>query len=153
MTISSECLALVAAICVNENSRIEVTSNALWGGAVIEISAARIKSIVRTDAHVYPDRSRMARLCIGNDCLSYHLYCAAQGDEFFCRISYAEQGDLFSKRIEIYARDEESMQAIFGRLRIAGFRRGTLFPLSGFRVRSLTSYPPYCRPREDVGCN
>src|SRR5918995_5232442 len=108
----SDCLAIVAAICLNEDSRAEIVSNSLWGGANIEVAGAKIRSIVRADAHVYPDRRRLVRLCVGRDCLHYHVYCEQQAELSFCRLSYAEPGDPFSRRIEIRAADDASMQAL-----------------------------------------
>lgn len=147
-----ECLAIVAAVCLNQDSRVEIISNSIWGGARIEVDGATITSIVRTDAPVFPDRRLMSRYCSGGECIHYHVHCASEAARYSCRISYNAPGDNFSKRLEISTVNESQMAGLFGWLRIAGFRSGNLLPLSGLQDRSLAAFPPYCRPREDRGC-
>jgi hypothetical protein len=149
---SSECLALVAAICLNQNASVEVVSDSIWGGARIAVDGTQITSIVRSDSGVFPDRRRMHRYCMAEKCLYYHVYCAQEGARYFCRISYNEAADRFSRRLEIYSPDQSHMAASLRRLRLAVAGDRYLFPLSGFRERSSAPYPPWCRPREDRGC-
>ena len=147
-----ECLALVAAICLNQNASVEVVSDSIWGGARITVDSTQIRSIIRSDSGVFPDRRRMQRYCMGEKCLYYHAYCAQEGERYFCRISYNEAADRFSRRLEIYSPDRGQMAASLRRLRLAIAGGRYLFPLSGFRETSSAPYPPWCRPHEDRGC-
>jgi hypothetical protein len=146
------CLALVAAVCLNQDARVEIITSSIWTGARIEIGGVTITSIVRTDAGVFPDRRRMSRYCVNRRCIYYHAYCAVEGSGHLCRISYNERGDAFSRRLEILAPDSTQMATTFGQLWIAAPRTGWLFPLSDLGERNSAPYPPWCRPREGLGC-
>lgn len=149
---SAECLALVAAVCLNQSSRAEIVANSLWTGARIEVDGATIMSTIRADASPFPDRRLMPQYCLGRDCVHYHMFCESTANRYMCRISYFERGNGFRRRLEIVADNEVRMASLFSTLRIAALPSQTLVPLAAFRIRSSTSFPPYCRPREDRGC-
>lgn len=148
----AECLALVAAICLDESARVEVISDAFWVGARIEVDGAEITSVIRTDAGLFPDRRRIPRYCAASTCIYYHAYCAQEGERYFCRISYFYGRNLIDRALEIYAQDQSTMTGLLGRLRLAVPGATRLLPLSVFRERSATPSTPWCRPREDRGC-
>ena len=147
-----ECLALIATVCLNQNSHAEIFSTTLSAGARIDIESAKIMSLVRTDASPFPDRRRMHRYCAGRECIHYHVFCESLTGKHMCRVSYFEQGDGFRRRLEIVTNSEIQMSDIFSTLRIAALPSQKLIPLSAFRVKSPTPFPPYCRPREDKNC-
>lgn len=149
---SGECLAIVAAVCLNQSSRAEIVSNSLWAGARIEVGGATITSTVRSDVSPFPDRRLMPRYCFRRECVHYHVFCEPAADRYMCRISYFEQGNGFRRRLEIVAENQGQMTRLFSTLRIVLLQSQAVVPLAAFQVRSSTPFPPYCRPREDRGC-
>lgn len=146
------CLVLVAAVCLSRQAHVEMVSNALWGGARLEFGEVTITSVVRSDSGVFPDRRFMPKYCLDETCMYYHVHCSTEGSNYFCRVSYNEPGDIFSRQLEITAPDSARMSRVFGQIRIKGFRSGRLFPVANFRDMSPNPYPPYCRVGTDRGC-
>ena len=147
-----ECLALVAAICLNQSAKVEVISDSIWSGARIEVDGAEIISVIRSDSGLFPDRRRMSRYCSGSTCVYYHAYCTGEGQRYLCKIFYNQPGDGFSRMLEIRVADQSSMTSLLERLHLAVPGAQHLISLAAFRERSHDSSSPWCRPREDSGC-
>lgn len=147
-----QCVAILGPLCLNHDAQIELQSNSLWALAHVTMDGARITSMIRTDSPLRPDRRTMPRHCVGENCIHYHVYCTSEGGGYFCRVSYAEPQDDYSRRIEISAADPEQMAVVFTRLRVRGFSSGSLYRLSALTERSPNPYPPHCRRDHDPGC-
>lgn len=147
-----ECLSIVAAICVNENAVIELHKDSDWTGATIVIDDVQITSMIASDVMMFPDRRRMTRYCVSEECIYYYLYCSAEGVMKSCTLSYNQEGDSYNRELRISASTYEQMETVSRRLRLLPRRGQSPFSISALSQRNSQRDPPYCRPSEDSGC-
>lgn len=144
----NDCLAVVAALCINGTAKADISPGPGWAGAVITLESATIISTIDSDAIVYSYKPNMKKLCANNHCIFYKGFCRKSKRGLGCSIWYSF-GDVEPlRKIEING-NRTSVLAAVKSIKIVKSPDVT-FPLSSFRYDATDDSPPACYARR--GC-
>lgn len=106
-----ECLALIAAICLNQTAEVELRRDGSGTGAYIKLRDGEIISEIASDVLISPDRKLMHKVC-RSECLYHAQNCSENSSGSTCIIYYLNTGDVYLKRIELSAKSAKDIQSI-----------------------------------------
>lgn len=134
-----DCLALVAAICLNETAMIEVDRSGGGTSAVIDIRRGRIVSQISSDNLLIADREKMFEYC-SRECFHYSQKCDIIERRYVCDIYYIEKGKSYVKILTISGPGEAVVNEIKGAIKLCV--GGDCQKLSAFEVEPRGAFPP-----------
>lgn len=151
MGIVSECLAVIAGLCVNQSATADLSFSGGWAGAQISISNTKLVAVWYNDNIVFPDRRLMEKVCVKGGCLYYHKFCNEKDGRYRCTISYNEGWWDTNRRIAIESPTSEELIRVSNGLSIV-LSGGQLVPITSISIASQDDRPPFCRPTDDPEC-
>jgi hypothetical protein len=146
----TECLILLASICLHQADNIQVKDTSLGFFAIVKVDAATIEISAHSDNFSTPDWSKMSEACESGSCLAYFKHCAGGLSRESCEYHFSQPGDKQNSTIRIIAADSKGIEDVESGIGVAirtGWQR-TVVPLSRFEVESSQSTPPYCGRRK-----
>lgn len=152
MSVLSQCLAVVASLCINQSVNADIAYEGNWAGAQISLGTSDITAVWYSDSIPFPDRSRMHKSCVEGGCVFYHKSCASSEQRFSCTISFNELWWDYNRTIIIRSPSKEELDRLEQGLKIVIGGR-VLLPLGLLSEISDEAIPPYCRPSNDPECN
>lgn len=142
------CLAVVAALCVNDTATVNISPGPGWVGAVVTLKRVKITSTISSDAIISPYKKSMQELCLNGACTFYKGYCGQSKRKYTCNVWYSFDGVASLRRVEITG-DQTSVLSVRGRVKLVR-SADTMFPLSAFHYDASDDLPPTCYVRQ--GC-
>lgn len=152
MSIVSQCIAVVASLCINQSSSADITYEGSWSGAQITFATGDVTAVWYSDSIPFPDRSRMNKSCIEGGCVFYHRFCETSERGVSCTISFNELWWDYNRSFIINSPTMEEMNQLESSLRLV-VGGSYLLPLGMLSETSEDAIPPHCRPSDDPECN
>jgi len=152
MSISTQCLAIIAGLCVNQSAHVELDRQGLWSGADISINRSQLSVVANSDSLPFPDRRKMAKACVEGGCIYYHRHCEDKNAELICRISYNQIWWHHNRQIVVHSPSREAMEADLHSINLV-IGEGAAIALNDLSTTAETELPPFCRPSTDPECN
>jgi hypothetical protein len=149
-----KCLMMIAGMCINSASSMQVEDSGLMGYATVRVLEADVTVWIHTDQILMPKWSKMDVACLEDACVRYSKFCEAADGAQRCEYFFAQPDAGRLARVDVRAADERKIQAAVAEVgTLASNGRGlVVVPLSAFTATAKSSGVPGCRRNETAGC-
>lgn len=147
----TQCVAIVAGICVNGPSAVNVVQSGTWTGGTLLIGGVKVSSEFSSDSLSYPDVKTMTRLCQSGECLFYRGECRRSRRRITCSLWYSYDEESPLRKIELTGAPQR-MSAALRSLKLVR-SSNVLISLSRFHFGNQVGFPRACNSEESCTAN
>ena len=129
-SLTQACLAIVAGVCINSSTNVEIKSEpGWWTGARLTIDNVTLTSSSKSDVN-YSFSQTSSRYCLHGTCVLYSKRCSERDRKFLCMLYYRYKGDRFSKAISMEGESRVAVDYVMSKVALANGDNSSLLPLS-----------------------
>jgi len=134
-------LAIVAGICINSSTNVEIRNEPGWTGARLTTDNVTLTSSIKSDVN-YSFSQTSSRYCLEGTCVVYSRRCSGGDQKFVCALYYRYKRDKFSKSISVEGESRSAVDYVMSKVKLVSGVNTPLLPLSSLSVEESSQRRP-----------